>query len=150
MIQLILTQYPTTGVNTPQSAASLRPLVLSHGQTEHSLLVPTSLYINCTTLRDQFYASLPPATEDKADDDEPSSSTELLAAFLGFTAKTVEEEPGPYDDVLSLVLNEFETRYLRGNDIHAVASSLLQDEDVPTTVGKIQQLTAWTHKTPSC
>ncbi|SEI30838.1 YALIA101S01e08768g1_1 [Yarrowia lipolytica] len=132
--------YPTTGVNTPQSAASLRPLVLSHGQTEHSLLVPTSLYINCTTLRDQFYASLPPATEDKADDDEPSSSTELLAAFLGFTAKTVEEEPGPYDDVLSLVLNEFETRYLRGNDIHAVASSLLQDEDVPTTVGKIKRV----------
>lgn len=38
------------------------------------------------------------------------------------------------------MLNEFETRYLRGNDIHAVASSLLQDEDVPTTVGKIKRV----------
>lgn len=118
----------------------MRPLVLAHGQTEHSLLVPTALYINCTTLRDQFYASLPPPTEDKADDDEPASATELLAAFLGYTAKTVEDEPGPYDDVLSLVLNEFETRYLRGNDIHAVAAALQHDEENPTTVSKTKRV----------
>lgn len=129
-----------TGVSTPHSAASLRPLVLSHGDIEHTLLVPTSLYLNCTQLRDQFSSTLPAASEDKAGDDEPSSPTELLAAFLGFTADLVGSEPGPYDEVLGLVLTEFETRYLRGNDVHAVAAALQRDESTPTTSAKIKKV----------
>ena len=129
-----------TGVSTPHSAASLRPLVLSHGDIEHTLLVPTSLYLNCTQLRDQFATTLPAATTEKAGENEPSSSTELLAAFLGFTADLVDGEPGPYDDVLALVLTEFETRYLRGNEVHAIAADLLDNENAPSTTDKIKKV----------
>lgn len=115
---------PVTGVSTPNSAASLRPLNLAHGSIEHVLLVPNSLYLNCSQLRDQFYTTLPTASEDNGGDDEPASPTELLAAFLGYAAKTVVDEPGPYDEVLSLLLTEFETRYLRGN-ILSMPSPLL-------------------------
>ncbi|ANB12603.1 tetrafunctional fatty acid synthase subunit FAS1 [Sugiyamaella lignohabitans] len=133
-----------TGVSTPQSAASLRPLMLSHGDIEHTLLVPTSLYLNCSQLRDQYLATLPPPTEGNAGDDEPASSTELLADFLGFTSTLVDEEPGPYDDVLALVLTEFESRYLQGNDVHAVAAALQtagsEGEASGTTVEKIKKV----------
>lgn len=122
-----------TGVNTPQSAASLRPLVLSHGPIEHALMVPTALYLNCSQLKEQFLATLPEPTEGNAGDDEPTTPTELLAAFLGFISGLVEDEPGPYDDVLALVLTEFETRYLQGNDVHAVAANLQKvDPSIPS------------------
>lgn len=129
-----------TGVSTPHSAASLRPLVLSHGSVEHTLLVPTSLYLNFTQLRDQFQSSLPAPTEDLSGDGEPASSAELLAAFLGYAAALVEAEPGPYDDVLTLALTEFETRYLRGNDVHAVAAKLQADESAVTTAAKVKKV----------
>lgn len=128
---------PVTGASTPNSAASLRPFNLAHGSIEHVLLVPNSLYLNCSQLRDQFYTTLPTPTEDNAADGEPASPTELLAAFLGYVAKTVSDEPGPYDEVLSLILNEFETRYLRGNDVHAVAAALQIPKDSNTSTAKV-------------
>ncbi|VVT56943.1 uncharacterized protein SAPINGB_P005430 [Magnusiomyces paraingens] len=131
---------PVTGVSTPHSAASLRPFNLAHGSIEHTLLVPTALYLNFTQIRDQFYTTLPTPTEDFVGDDEPASSTELLAAFLGFVASTVVEEPGPYDEVLSLVLTEFETRFLRGNNVHAVATALQASPDSNTTTAKVKNV----------
>ncbi|MCJ1474414.1 beta subunit of fatty acid synthetase [Lambiella insularis] len=118
---------PQTGVSTPRSSSSLRPLVLSHGSLEHSLLIPTALHFQASQLKDRFTASLPAPTDGLAQDDEPSSAAELLARFLGFVAKESEDEEdaqGSYDQVLSLVLNEFERAFLRGNDVHAVAASL--------------------------
>lgn len=129
-----------TGVSTPHSAASLRPLNLTHGSIEHTIMVPTSLYLNSTQVRDLFYTTLPEPTEDTAGDDEPSSPTELLAALLGFTAKLTEEEPGPYSDVLSVFLTEFETRFLRGNDVHAVAAALQSAPDSTTTTEKVKKV----------
>ncbi|KAF3939761.1 hypothetical protein ABW19_dt0209468 [Dactylella cylindrospora] len=118
----------TTGVSTPHAASSLRPLVLTHGSLEHTLLIPTSSHFHATQLRDQFTASLPAATEELAQDDEPSSVTELVARFLGFVAAQVDEgeddDQGSYEDVLRLVLTEFETRFLRGNEVHAIATIL--------------------------
>jgi len=119
---------PQTGVSTPRSQASLRPLVLSHGSLEHSFLIPTALHFSASQLKDAFIATLPQPTEELAQDDEPSSVPELVARYLGFVANEVEEEgsddPGSSSEVLKLVLNEFERAFLRGNEVHALAASL--------------------------
>lgn len=117
-----------TGVSTPHSASSLRPLVIAHGPLEHALLIPTSLHFHASSLREQFLATLPVPTEQLASDDEPSSTAELVARFLGYAATQVEtgedDAQGSYEEVLKLVLTEFEARFLRGNEVHAVAASL--------------------------
>ncbi|KAI5290298.1 beta subunit of fatty acid synthetase, partial [Ascosphaera aggregata] len=92
-----------------------------------SLLVPTSLHFIATHLKDDFLSSLPPPTDELAQDDEPSSVTELLARYLLFVANIVDEGDDPhgsYLDVLNIVLNEFERGFMRGNDIHALAAAL--------------------------
>lgn len=117
-----------TGVSTPHSAASLRPLVLEHGTLEHALLIPTHLHYHASELRQRFLSTLPAATEELALDEEPSSVTELVSRFLGYVAEQVvegeDDAQGTYEDVLRLVLAEFEGRFLRGNEVHAVAAQL--------------------------
>lgn len=116
-----------TGVSTPHSASSLRPLILTHGPLEHALLIPTSLHFHASTLREQFVSTLPTATDELALDEEPSSSAELVALFLGYVTEQVEigeDAQGTYEEVLKLVLTEFEGRFLRGNEVHAVAAQL--------------------------
>lgn len=119
---------PQTGVSTPRSSASLRPLTVSHGTLETSFLVPTSLHFHASQLKDRFSASLPPPTDELALDDEPSSTTELVARYMGFVAQDVEtgedDAQGSYEEVLKLVLNEFERAFLRGNDVHALVATL--------------------------
>ncbi|KAF2144978.1 uncharacterized protein K452DRAFT_316116 [Aplosporella prunicola CBS 121167] len=117
---------PQTGVSTPRSQAHLRPLILSHGSLEHTFLIPTALHFNASQLKDTFLSTLPEPTEELAQDDEPSSACELVARYLGFIAREVEEgdDPGSFEEVLKLVLNEFERAFLRGNEVHAVAASL--------------------------
>ena len=119
---------PHTGVSTPRSSSSLRPLTLSHGSLEHTLLVPTALHFHAAQLKDRFTSTLPAPTDELAQDDEPSSIPDLVARFLGFIASEVDEgeddAQGTYDEVLKLVLNEFERGFMQGNDIHALAASL--------------------------
>ncbi|KAK2802429.1 beta subunit of fatty acid synthetase [Onygenales sp. PD_10] len=119
---------PQTGINTPRSSQSLRPLILSHGSLEFSFLVPTSLHFHAHQLKDLFSASLPAPTDELAQDDEPSSVPELVARYLGYVARQVEEgeddAQGSYVEVLKLVLNEFERAFMRGNDVHAIAGTL--------------------------
>ena len=119
---------PQTGVSTPRSSSSLRPLTLSHGSLETSFLIPTSLHFHASQLKDRFSASLPAPTDELAQDDEPSSITELVARYLGFIAHEVEEGEddslGSYEEVLKIILNEFERAFLRGNDVHALAATL--------------------------
>ncbi|EZF78928.1 hypothetical protein H105_00065 [Trichophyton soudanense CBS 452.61] len=119
---------PQTGINTPRSSQSLRPLNLSHGSLEFSFLVATSLHFHASQLKDSFAASLPEPTDELAQDDEPSSVPDLVARYLGFIAHEVEEGEddslGSYIEVLKLVLNEFERAFMRGNDVHAVAGSI--------------------------
>ncbi|KAJ5667916.1 uncharacterized protein N7477_006486 [Penicillium maclennaniae] len=102
---------PQTGINTPRSSQSLRPLILSHGSLEFSFLVPTSLHFHASQLKDTFTASLPEPTDELAQDDEPSSVTELVARYIGLAAR-------------ELALNEFERGFMRGNDVHAVVATL--------------------------
>ncbi|KAI5310208.1 beta subunit of fatty acid synthetase, partial [Ascosphaera atra] len=118
-----------TGINTPRSSQSLRPLSLSHGNLEFSLLIPTSLHFVASHLRDEFSSSsLPPPTDELAQDDEPSSVTELVARYLLFVVEQLDfgnDHPhSSYLDLLNLVLNEFERAFLRGNDVHAIAGAL--------------------------
>jgi fatty acid synthase subunit beta, fungi type len=119
---------PQTGVSTPRSSASLRPLVLTHGSLEHSFLIPTNLHFHAAQIKDRFLASLPAPTDELAQDDEPSSVAELVARYLGFVAQDVDEgeddAQGSYEEVLKLVLNEFERAFLRGNEVHALAATL--------------------------
>ncbi len=119
---------PHTGVSTPRSSSSLRPLVLTHGSLEYSYLVPTALHFHASQLKESFTATLPAPTDELAQDDEPSSVGELVARYLGFIAREVDEgeydAQGSYEEVLKLVLNEFERAFLRGNDVHALAASL--------------------------
>jgi len=117
---------PQTGVSTPRSGASLRPLVLTHGSLEHSFLIPTALHFNASQLKDNFALTLPEATEELALDDEPSSAAELVARYLGFIAREMAqgEDPGSFEDVLKHTINEFERAFLRGNEVHALAASL--------------------------
>lgn len=117
---------PQTGISTPRSQASLRPLVLSHGSLEYTLLIPTALHFNAQQLKDAFKATLPEPTDELAQDEEPSSVPELVARYLGFIAQEVEEgdDPGSFEEVLKLVLNEFERAFLRGNEVHALVATL--------------------------
>ncbi|BDD63834.1 beta subunit of fatty acid synthetase [Monascus purpureus] len=119
---------PQTGINTPRSSQSLRSLVLTHGSLEFSFPVPTSLHFHASQLKDTFTASLPEPTDELAQDDEPSSVTELVARYIDYVAREVEEGEddahGIYLEVLKLALNEFERAFMRGNDVHAVAASL--------------------------
>ncbi|KAL9619279.1 MAG: hypothetical protein Q9160_006131 [Pyrenula sp. 1 TL-2023] len=118
---------PQTGINTPRSSQNLRPLTLTHGSLEYSFLIPTGVHFQASQLKDGFEHSLPTPTDELAQDDEPSSIEELVARYIGHVAREVEEEGagmGPYNEVLSLVLNEFERSFLRANDVHAVASNL--------------------------
>ncbi|KAF2115914.1 acyl transferase domain-containing protein [Lophiotrema nucula] len=117
---------PQTGISTPRSQASLRPLVLSHGSLEYTLLIPTALHFNAQQLKDAFKSTLPEPTDELAQDDEPSSVPELVARFMGFIAHEVEEgdDPGSFEEVLKLVVNEFERAFLRGNEVHALSATL--------------------------
>jgi len=115
-----------TGVSTPRSQAVSRPLILSHGSLEYSFLIPTALHFSASQLKDAFIATLPTPTDELAQDDEPSSVTELVARYIGFVARECDEgdDPGSYEEVLKLVLHEFERAFLRGNEVHAIAASL--------------------------
>ncbi|KAI9803150.1 MAG: beta subunit of fatty acid synthetase [Piccolia ochrophora] len=119
---------PQTGASTPRSSSSLRPLTLTHGSLEHTFTIPTNLHFHASQLKESFLTTLPAPTDELAQDDEPSSVPELVARYLGFVAKEVEEgeddTQGSWDEVLKLLLTEFERIFLRGNDVHALAASL--------------------------
>ncbi|KAK9458207.1 acyl transferase domain-containing protein [Dipodascopsis uninucleata] len=113
-----------TGAATPHGQVSLRPLSLQHGTLEHTVFVPNSVYLSALHLRDEFTAGLPEPTADFIGDDEPSSNCELMARFLAHIVEQVKKDPGSYDDVLGLVLADFESRFLGANEIHSVVSLL--------------------------
>lgn len=115
-----------TGASTPRSQAVSRPLTLTHGSLEYNFLIPTALHFNASQLKDAFLATLPEPTDELAQDDEPSSTTELVARYIGYVAKEVDEgeDPELFSEVLKLVLQEFERGFLRGNEVHAVAATL--------------------------
>lgn len=118
---------------TPQ----MRPVVLTHGSLEHTVLVPTPLFFTYIQLRDLFLNTLPEHTEGYAGDDEPLTPTELLGQFLGYVALLNDSA---YEPVLLHALQEFETRFLNGQDVHTVAATLLADEETATDLAKAKAI----------
>ena len=124
---MLPTGAPQTGISTPRYSASFRPLVLSHGSLEYTIPVPTNLHFAASQLKSQFEASLPAPTDELAQDDEPSSVPELVARFLGFVSREIDEDTDMQDlgeDVLRTLVLEFERAFLNANDVHALAASL--------------------------
>ena len=125
------TSGPHTGVTTPRSSSSLRPLTLTHGTLDYTLLIPTAVHFHASQLKDGFSSSLPTPTDELAQDDEPSSTGELVTRFLGYIARVIDDgeddAQGTYDEVLKFVVNEFERAFLAGNDVHSFAASLPGD-----------------------
>ncbi|RKF77663.1 Fatty acid synthase subunit beta [Golovinomyces cichoracearum] len=117
-----------TGTSTPRSVTSLRPLTLTHGSLENTILLPTNLHYHASQIRERYLASLPAPTDELAQDDEPSSGAELVARYMAFLAQEIEngedDAQGSFEDVLKITLNEFERSFLRGNEVHALALSL--------------------------
>jgi fatty acid synthase subunit beta, fungi type len=116
-----------TGINTPRSQNSYRPLVLSHGSLEHTFHINSDLHFTAARLKDGFVTTLPEPTDELAQDDEPSSVAELVARYLGFVAKEAEDtadDDANLSALLGALLAEFEKVFLQGNDIHALAASL--------------------------
>ncbi|KAG0684342.1 beta subunit of fatty acid synthetase [Pichia californica] len=113
-----------------------RPLVLSHGSLETTILIPSDQYLFYQQLTSDFKKTLPEPTEGFADDDEPSSKSELLTKFLGYIieSNSIQSEK---EQSVKLVLEDFESRYLQSTDIHTFASQLLASDDYPTTLSKI-------------
>lgn len=113
-----------------------RPLVLTHGSLETTILIPSDAYLLYQQLTSGFKKTLPEPTEGFADDDEPSSKSELLTKFLGYviSSNVVESEK---KDSVNLILSDFENKYLQSSDIHTFASQLLASEEFPTTLQKI-------------
>lgn len=120
------------------SAQTTRPLVLSHGQLETTILTPASNYLLYQNLTSGFYKSLPEATEGFAGDDEPASKPELLTKFIGYivadSASSAEEKLL----AVQLTVKDFESRYLHNQDIHSFAAQLLASDEYPTTKDKIE------------
>ncbi|ABN68335.2 Fatty acid synthase subunit beta Includes: 3-hydroxypalmitoyl-[acyl-carrier-protein] dehydratase; Enoyl-[acyl-carrier-protein] reductase [NADH]; [Acyl-carrier-protein] acetyltransferase; [Acyl-carrier-protein] malonyltransferase; S-acyl fatty acid synthas [Scheffersomyces stipitis CBS 6054] len=126
----------------PSTTSFHRPFSLNHGSIEHTLLVPNDLFFNYSQLKDSFIKTLPEVTEGFADDNEPSSPAELYGKFLGFIASLVTpNQPGQFDQVLKLSLQDFTSRFLKSHNdnIHAFAVTLLADDvNYPTTPAKIK------------
>lgn len=94
---------------------------------EHALLIPSSQFLLASQARDALLISLPAPSPEVPGDDEPCSETELVARFLGKLALLTSEEPGAYEELLTSVITEFERSFLKGNEVHAVATALPGD-----------------------
>ena len=123
-----------TGVATPRTASSLRPFVLAYQpHYEHTFLVPTGLFLTATHFRDGFLAQQPIPSQDYPVEFE--STTELVARFLAYIADRVNEA-GEGEELLNVVLAEFENRFLRGNEVHAIAAQTEGDVEKKKTMIK--------------
>lgn len=116
-----------------------RPLVLTHGAIETTILITPENYLLYQQLTTDFFKSLPEPTEGFAGDDEPATKAELLLKFLGFVVQSNTISDAEKRDSVELILTEFEDRFLTGQDIHVFGSDALADEEHPTTLAKVEE-----------
>ncbi|AAS52769.2 AER085Cp [Eremothecium gossypii ATCC 10895] len=121
------------------SGITTRSLALGHGALEHTLSVPTGLYLTASQLAASFAKEQVAPTEGYASDEEPASSAELLAKFVGHVAAQAGAG-GEVAAVLELALDEFEASYMCGEEVHRVAARLLADDEQPTALPKVKEL----------
>ncbi|KAG0246710.1 beta subunit of fatty acid synthetase, partial [Mortierella polycephala] len=113
-----------------------RPLALKQGTSEVSILVPSDVWVAAEQLREEFLISseASPAgetIEDAAADDQAPEMA-LVARFLKFaTDKSEQNDPSlQFIPVLKTAFLFFVTKYLKGNEIHAVTRHLASDTRV--------------------
>ncbi|KAG0203436.1 3-oxoacyl-[acyl-carrier-protein] synthase [Mortierella sp. GBA30] len=112
-----------------------RPLALKQGSSEVSILVPSDVWVAAEQLREEFLISAEAAPAEAAatggaDDQAPEMA--LVARFLKFaTDKSEQSDPSlQFIPVLKTVFLFFVSKYLKGNDIHAVTRRLAKDTRV--------------------
>ena len=81
------------------------------------------MYDHAGHLNDDYVSSL----SDIVNQDVPSVE-ESVASFLAFIARKVESSA-----VLACIFRQFETDFLHGNEIHAVAAMLTSDQHLKST-----------------
>ena len=112
------------------SAIPSKPLRLEHGPLKQLFLLPTTIWYHAAHLRDEFVATLPGVTEGLVQDDEPSSTGELVARFLAHMVGHLEQTS--HDDaitkeIIAFMLHHFEVNLLQQNEIHFFAAALPGD-----------------------
>ncbi len=103
------------------------PLQLVHGQLRYTLLLPTSLHVIGTQIRDNFFVSLSAQTDEFNQKDEPSSTAELILLFMNYLVREINDARDDSDlirPVLKAVLDQFEASFLASQEIHALAAKL--------------------------
>jgi fatty acid synthase subunit beta len=117
-----------------QSEAGSRPVILTYSHLEHTINIPTFFYATMTRLRNAFIRTL----EKSAGGEELSSTVELAARFLGFTAQEIEKGRDADTildrEALVLALEQFEDAFLRQNELHAVVANLPNDANKPIII----------------
>lgn len=113
----------TTEGEGAERQAVLRPLQLTHGALEHTVLVPESAFFRAAELRDGFSRTVAPPAETTEDDEQaPLPTMELPALFLEYVTGQVNKERAEDAVVLTHVLGDFQRKFLLGNDIHAAVA----------------------------
>ena len=105
-----------------------KPLHLAYRLLKHTFLIPSSVYIYVLHQRDEFIVTLPAITVEHSQDDEPSSTEELVALFLSYIVQGQHWEGLEHDHIgreaLLLLFNSFETSFLQEDEIHALVATL--------------------------
>ena len=106
-------------------------LRLNHGHLNQLILLPASIWYHAAHLRDEFVTTLPGATQELVQDDEPSSNGELIARFLAYMIRYLEQISHDHaitKEIIACMLHHFEVNLLQQDDIHSFAASLPGDQ----------------------
>ncbi|KAG5456059.1 MAG: hypothetical protein BJ554DRAFT_4309 [Olpidium bornovanus] len=105
---------------------STRPLVFKRGGVEVTILVPLPLYPVAERLRELFSAECPSEAEPEQATTELEVTGKVLALACERAAQGTLEGGDGFDflPVVSVVVQHLESRYLRGNDVHAAVAGV--------------------------
>ncbi|KAJ1924023.1 fatty acid synthase alpha subunit Lsd1 [Tieghemiomyces parasiticus] len=127
---LLSTGYVSIRAPTEKLSQAARPLAVKHANAEVSILVPGVLWVAAEQLRESFQFHL--TDEAEAETAGEVTELELAARFLSFcvtqAAQARAETAAAFYEVARLVLAYIRGRFLKGNDIHVVATSTLDSE----------------------
>ncbi len=125
---------PIQATSMAPSEGECRPVTLTYSHLEHTINIPTFFHATMTRLRDVFIRTL----NQSADGNGPSSSIELVARFLGFIAQEIERgrdaDTSLDREILMFALEQFESAFLRQNELHAILATLPNDANRPVII----------------
>ena len=108
-------------IETPQIA--LRRIEISYRLFNYHFHVPPSLYHHALKIRNRLLRSL-----EEQPDSGPSSLEELVSRYIDNATESRDQWADAWSttqpDLIALLLEKFESDFLRGADIHSVAATL--------------------------